>query len=416
MTHETIQLDSIEDALLDLKQGKVIIVVDDEDRENEGDFVALAELATPETINFMIREGRGLVCAPIGQDRADALGLRQMAHHNSDAHGTAFTVSVDHCGTTTGISAGDRSRTIMALCDPAARAEHFRRPGHIFPLTAKPGGVLERPGHTEAAVDLAKLCGAIPAGVICEIINRDGTMARLPQLAALAQVHGLKLISIQDLIRYRKRHDKLVKREAVIKLPTDYGDFTMIGYSSALDGKEHLALVKGEIDGASPVLVRIHSECLTGDVFHSRRCDCGEQLEAAMRQLELAGSGILLYMRQEGRGIGLLNKLRAYALQEQGLDTVEANAVLGFGADERDYAAAAQMLRDLGVSEVRLMTNNPAKMQALSEHGIQLTERVPHQIPANESNRGYLETKRHKMGHLFAAPSVTAQPIWTMGD
>ncbi|GAB6935494.1 MAG: bifunctional 3,4-dihydroxy-2-butanone-4-phosphate synthase/GTP cyclohydrolase II [Calditerricola sp.] len=393
--------DRIEEAIAELKAGRVIIVVDDEDRENEGDFVALAEKATPEVVNFMITHGRGLVCVPITEERARELDLPPMVEHNTDRHGTAFTVSVDHISTTTGISAYERARTIQALIDPAARPTDFRRPGHIFPLVAKKGGVLRRAGHTEAAVDLARLAGAYPAGVICEIIKEDGTMARVPDLRRIADRFGLKMITIADLIRYRSRTDKLVRREVEVRLPTAFGEFRVIGYSNEVDHREHIALVKGELDPEKPVLVRVHSECLTGDVFGSYRCDCGPQLHAALKKIEEEGSGVLLYMRQEGRGIGLLNKLKAYKLQEQGLDTVEANLHLGFPADARDYGIGAQILYDLGVRKMRLMTNNPRKRAALEGYGLTIVERVPLEIPPNRENVRYLWAKKHKLGHLL---------------
>ncbi|MNS44958.1 Riboflavin biosynthesis protein RibBA [compost metagenome] len=396
-----IQLDLVEEAIQDLKNGKVIIVVDDEDRENEGDFIALAEKATPEVINFMISQGRGLVCVPITQERADELDLKPMVAQNTDFHGTAFTVSVDHKDTTTGISAKERSVTIQGLMDPDARPSDFRRPGHMFPLIAKKGGVLRRAGHTEAAVDLAVLSGAYPAGVICEVIKEDGTMARLPDLMQIAKTHGLKLISIKDLIHYRNEKERLVNREVEVRMPTDYGVFRAVAYSNEVDQKEHVALVKGTIDSSKPVLVRVHSECLTGDVFHSHRCDCGPQFEAALRQIEEAGNGVLLYMRQEGRGIGLINKLKAYKLQEEGLDTVDANLKLGFAADLRDYGIGAQILKDLGVREIKLMTNNPRKIKGLEGYGLQVVERVPIQMKENEDNTNYLHTKQAKLGHLL---------------
>lgn len=395
---------SIEEAVEDLKQGRVVIVVDDEKRENEGDFVALAEHTTPEVINCMITHGRGLVCAPITEERAEQLHLPLMVENdqNTDRHGTAFTVSIDHKSCTTGISAHERSATVQALIHPMAKAQDFRRPGHIFPLIAKKGGVLRRAGHTEAAVDLARLAGSYPAGVICEVINADGTMARVPDLVALAERYQLKLITIQDLIRYRYRKEKLVRREVSVTLPTRYGRFTAIAYTNAADDKEPIALVKGEITSDEPVLTRVHSECLTGDVFSSKRCDCGPQLEAALRRIEAEGKGVLVYMRQEGRGIGLLNKLKAYQLQEQGLDTVEANEYLGFLPDLRDYGIGAQILRDLGVRKVRLLTNNPRKIEGLAGYGLTVVETIPLQVPSSKENANYLATKRDKLGHYLS--------------
>ncbi|MGG3453401.1 bifunctional 3,4-dihydroxy-2-butanone-4-phosphate synthase/GTP cyclohydrolase II [Paenibacillus rhizolycopersici] len=396
-----IVLDRVEEAIYELMRGKVIIVVDDEDRENEGDFVALAEKATPEVINFMITQGRGLVCLPITAERAEELDLQPMVAQNTDNHGTAFTVSIDHKDTTTGISAYERSLTVKAIMDPNAKAADFRRPGHMFPLIAKKGGVLRRAGHTEAAVDLARMCGAYPAGVICEVIKEDGTMARLPDLVEIAKTYDLKLISVKDLIHYRNEKEKLVTREVEVRMPTDYGVFRAVAYTNDVDNKEHVALVKGEIDGDEPVLVRVHSECLTGDVFHSHRCDCGPQFEAALRQIEEAGRGVLLYMRQEGRGIGLINKLKAYKLQEQGFDTVDANLKLGFPADLRDYGIGAQILKDLGVRQIRLMTNNPRKIKGLEGYGLEVVERVPIQMKENADNTKYLHTKQAKLGHLL---------------
>lgn len=393
--------DSIEEALEDLKQGKIVIVVDDEDRENEGDFVALAEHCTPEIINFMVTHGRGLVCVPITAQRAKELDLEPMVDHNTDPHSTAFTVSVDYKTTTTGISAFERAETIKALIDESVTKDDFRRPGHVFPLIAKDGGVLRRAGHTEAAVDLARLCGAYPAGIICEIMNEDGTMARVPQLRKLADKFNLKLITIKDLIKYRNKKDTLIKREVEVDLPTEYGKFKMVAYSNVLDNKEHLALVKGEINPDEPILVRVHSECLTGDVFGSHRCDCGPQLHAALKQIEAEGRGVLLYMRQEGRGIGLINKLKAYKLQEAGLDTVEANEKLGFAPDLRDYGIGAQILKDLGVRKMRLLTNNPRKIAGLEGYDLTVVERVPIQTEIHKENRRYLETKKHKLGHLL---------------
>ncbi|OIJ15923.1 bifunctional 3,4-dihydroxy-2-butanone 4-phosphate synthase/GTP cyclohydrolase II [Anaerobacillus arseniciselenatis] len=393
--------DPIEEAIYELMQGKMVIVCDDEDRENEGDFVAIAEKATPEVINFMITHGRGLVCAPITEDRAKQLELLPMVDHNTDPHGTAFTVSVDHKTNTTGISAHERSDTVLALIDDHSKGSDFKKPGHIFPLVAKDGGVLRRAGHTEAAVDLARLSGAKPAGVICEIIKEDGTMARVPDLRKIADEHDLKMITIKDLIQYRNRKDKLVNREVEISLPTEYGTFKAFGYSNIIDGKENVALVKGDISPDEPTLVRVHSECLTGDVFASFRCDCGPQLHAALDQIEKEGKGILLYMRQEGRGIGLLNKMKAYKLQEEGFDTVEANEKLGFAPDLRDYGIGAQILRDLGVRKMKLLTNNPRKIKGLKGYDLEVVDRVQLQLPHNINNEKYLRAKQQKLGHML---------------
>ncbi|AMA73645.1 MULTISPECIES: bifunctional 3,4-dihydroxy-2-butanone-4-phosphate synthase/GTP cyclohydrolase II [Aneurinibacillus] len=392
---------SIEEAIQDLKNGKPVIVVDDEDRENEGDFIALAEKTDAAMINFMVTYGRGLVCVPITEERAAELKLELMVDRNTDAYGTAFTVSIDEKTTTTGISAHERAQTVQALLDPASKPEDFRRPGHIFPLIARKGGVLRRAGHTEAAVDLARLCGAYPAGVICEIMNEDGTMARVPDLVRIAAKHGLKMITIEELIRYRMRFDKLVRREVEVELPSEYGHFRMVAYTNDTDDKEHVALVKGDIHPDIPTLVRVHSECLTGDVFGSFRCDCGPQLHAALRQIEEEGRGVLLYMRQEGRGIGLINKLKAYKLQEQGLDTVEANEKLGFPADLREYGIGAQILADLGLGQIRLLTNNPRKIKGIEGYGLCVVERVPLQMEVVEANERYLRTKKSKLGHLL---------------
>jgi 3,4-dihydroxy 2-butanone 4-phosphate synthase/GTP cyclohydrolase II len=398
------QFNTIEEALEDLKTGRMIVVVDDEDRENEGDLVLAASKVTPEAINFMVRHARGLVCVPLTSARVKELDLPQMVAHNTDSHCTAFTVSVDAASTTTGISAFERAATVRALIDPATKPSDLKRPGHIFPLQAMDGGVLRRAGHTEAAVDLAKLAGLEPAGVICEIMNEDGSMARVPELFAFCARHGLKIITIADLIKYRMKKEKLVWRSAIAELPTAYGKFDLIGYENNIDNKTHLALTMGEINPDQPVLVRMHSECLTGDVFGSLRCDCGKQLHQAMKQISENGSGVLVYMRQEGRGIGLLNKLRAYELQDHGKDTVEANEALGFPPDLRDYGVGAQILVDLGVRQIRLLTNNPRKIKGLEGYGLKVVERVPLEIPPGDYNCRYLATKKKKLGHLLELP------------
>jgi len=392
---------TVEEALEDIRQGKMIVMVDDEDRENEGDLVMAAEMATPEAINFMATYGRGLICVPMTRNRIHALQLEPMVAKNTDAHETAFTVSVDSATSSTGISAFERAETIKILVDPNSKPTDLHRPGHIFPLQAREGGVLVRAGHTEGSVDLARLAGLQPAGVICEIMNENGTMARVPDLLLFVEKHNLKFITLKDLIAYRRQSEKLIERVQSIHLPTGFGDFRAVGYLSILDQKEHLALVKGTVDDGKPVLVRVHSECLTGDVFHSRRCDCGDQLTAALEKIEHEGRGVLLYMRQEGRGIGLLNKLRAYKLQEQGKDTVEANLALGFPEDLRDYGVGAQILADLGISEVRLMTNNPRKIVGLEGYGLKVVERVPIEIQSKPENSAYLCTKKVKMGHIL---------------
>jgi len=392
---------TVEKALEELKKGKVIIVVDDEDRENEGDFVALGEFATPEVINFMATEGRGLICVPIEEEKSVQLDLKLMTANNSDAYGTAFTISVDHESCHTGISAFERSGTILNMLGQDSRPSDFKRPGHIFPLVAKSGGVLIRAGHTEAAVDLARLAGSEPVGVICEIMNLDGTMARSPQLQELAKKLNLVVLTIKDLIAYRRATEVLIERVVDVHLPTEFGDFTAVTYIEKLTGREHMALVKGDIEDTENVLVRVHSECLTGDVFKSSKCDCGPQLHAALAQIEAAGKGVLLYMRQEGRGIGLVNKMKAYKLQEEGYDTVEANVKLGFADDLRDYGIGAQILRDLGLKTIHLLTNNPRKIAGLAGHDLEITKRLQIEMPLKKENLDYMETKKNKLGHLL---------------
>jgi len=391
---------TIEEAIEEIREGRMVVVVDDEDRENEGDLTIAAQFATPEAINFMATHARGLICLCLTEERADELGLRPMTEHNEARLGTAFTVSVEaREGVTTGISAADRSRTIQVAIHPSSTPRDLVQPGHVFPLRAKPGGVLERIGQTEAAVDLARLAGLNPSGVVCEVMNDDGTMARVRDLVPYCERHGLKMITVADLVEYRRRHEKLVERGASVRLPTEYGEFTAVAFKELLTGKAHVALVKGEVDGADNVLVRVHSECLTGDVFHSLRCDCGEQLEQALAQIEAEGTGVLLYMAQEGRGIGLINKLRAYELQEQGLDTVEANLELGFPADARDYGIGNQILSDLGLTTLRILTNNPKKLVGIDGFGLTVVEQVPIETTPHSENQRYLETKRDKLGH-----------------
>lgn len=395
-----IHFNRVEEAITDLKNGKVIIVCDDISRENEGDFVALAENVSPEIINFMITNGKGLLCTPITKEIAKHLDLHNMSHNNTDNFSTAFTISIDHKSNSTGISAHDRARTIQEMIDPKARPSDFRRPGHVFPLVAKDYGVLERAGHTEAAVDLAKLCNKLPAGVICEIVNYDGTMARRDDLMVVAQKFNLKIITITDIINYRKCHDKLVKFETFAELPTKFGHFTMYGYSNMIDNSDIAVILKGNPKDFDTPFVRIHSECLTGDIFHSLRCDCGDQLEIALQTIEKEEQGIIIYLRQEGRGIGLINKLKAYVLQEKGYDTAQANVALGFAEDLREYFVASQILKDLNISKIRLATNNPHKIKELEQYGINIVDRIAIKSKPHKENIKYLQTKIDKFGHL----------------
>lgn len=401
MSNEKFQFNTIEEAIEDLKKGKIILCTDDPDRENEGDFICAGEFATTENVNFMAVHGKGLICMPMSEDITKRLNLTQMVTDNTDNHETAFTVSIDHMETTTGISAQERGFTTRMAADPNSKATDFRRPGHTFPLLAKPGGVLERNGHTEATVDLMKLAGLQPIGICCEIMDDDGTMMRTPKLIELSKKFGIKFISIKALQDYRKKHDKLVEEVANAKLPTKYGDFRAVGFINKLNGEHHVALVKGDIGSGEDILCRVHSECLTGDAFGSSRCDCGQQLAASLAQIEKEGRGILLYMRQEGRGIGLLNKLKAYELQDEGMDTLDANVALGFPPDLREYYIGAQILRELGVHTMRLLTNNPDKVYQLEAYGIEITERVPIQMEATTHDLFYLKTKQDRMGHIL---------------
>ena len=400
---DEIRLDRIEDALEDIRQGKIIIVADDEDRENEGDMICASEAITPEIVNFMIKEARGLMCVSLTDERCQELGLEMMVNQNTTSHETPFTVSVDLLGNgcTTGISASDRSKTIQALVNPATQPSDLGRPGHIFPLKSRTEGVLRRTGHTEASMDFARLAGFQPSGVLIEVLNEDGSMARLPDLRLLADKHDLKLVTIKDLIEYRLAKESLIKREIGVNMPTEWGSFELVAFKQINTGDTHLALIKGSWEKDEPVMVRVHSSCVTGDIFGSCRCDCGEQLHAAMEMVENEGKGVILYMFQEGRGIGLINKLKAYKLQEQGRDTVEANLELGFAMDERDYGVGAQILRDLGVQKIRLISNNPKKRAGLMGYGLEIVDSIAIEIPANPHNKKYLETKRDKMGHAI---------------
>jgi 3,4-dihydroxy 2-butanone 4-phosphate synthase/GTP cyclohydrolase II len=396
------KFNTIEEAIEDIRKGKMIVVVDDEDRENEGDLVIAAEKVTPHIINFMVKNGGGLICLPLTRERLEELHIERMVAKNTDPNKTAFTVSVDAAECTTGISAHERALTVKKVLDPKATATDFTRPGHIFPIEYREGGVLVRAGHTEASIDLSKLAGLYPAGVICEIMNEDGTMARVPELMKYVKKHNLKFITIADLIIYRRKAETLVQRISVVDMPTKYGDFTAYSYMSKISKENHMALVKGKVNDGEPVLVRVHSECLTGDVFGSLRCDCGEQLAEAMKRISLAGRGVFLYMRQEGRGIGFINKMKAYSLQDEGMDTVEANHALGFPADLRDYGTGAEILADLGIKKIRLLTNNPKKISGIEGFGLEIVERISIQMHSNSRNLKYLKTKKEKMGHILS--------------
>ncbi len=406
-----IEFDSVEEAVAAIRRGEMVIVADDEDRENEGDLACAAEKVTPEIINFMATHGRGLICLSLTAERVEELVLTSMGAHGLDSQSTAFMVSIDAShkhGVSTGISAADRAKTILVAIDRDARPEDLRRPGHVFPLRAKPGGVLQRVGQTEASVDLARMAGLTPAGVICEILNEDGTMARRPELETFARRHGLKFVTVAQIISHRLKTERLVHRVAEAELPTEFGEFRVVAYANDVDGREHVALVKGDVSGKGEMLVRMHSECLTGDVFHSQRCDCGQQLWASLRRIEQEGQGVLVYMKQEGRGIGLMNKIRAYQLQEKGVDTVEANEMLGFPADLRDYGIGVQVLLDLGIKSMRLMTNNPKKIIGLQGYGLSVTEQVPITVKPNRHNEGYLRAKREKLGHMIPVDEKVA--------
>jgi 3,4-dihydroxy 2-butanone 4-phosphate synthase/GTP cyclohydrolase II len=407
----TMPFATIDEAIEEIRNGRFVVVVDDPDRENEGDLVIAAQFATPAAVNFMATHARGLICLCLTEDRCEQLGLRPMTDRNEAPLGTAFTVSVEaREGVTTGISAADRARTIQVAIDPGSEPHDLVTPGHVFPLRAKDGGVLRRSGQTEASVDLARLAGLIPAGVVCEIMNEDGTMARVSDLVPYCELHGLKMVTVADLIEYRRRNERLVERDVAVRLPTEYAEFTAVAFRETLTGKHHVALVLGDVDGAEDVLVRVHSECLTGDVFHSLRCDCGDQLDTALRAIAAEERGVLLYMAQEGRGIGLLNKLKAYELQEQGLDTVEANLALGFAADAREWGIGCQILGELGLSTIRLLTNNPKKVSGLQAWGLKVTEQVPIEVAPNEENRRYLAAKRDKLGHRLHHQGLTFEP------